>query len=184
MEEDNNWEDSALPTARNLDLSFPEATNHPKKQKLEVPESTSAVPEPDEKIENNGAEDPGNLEENAEDCVVQKGKAVKEEVGDGENEDSEHFNGKAVVDRKGKGILIEGSEEEEEEDDDDDDSSDDGDNLSDGDSDLSDDPLAEVDLDNILPSRTRRRVVHPGAYIATNLSQNDDDDDESDDPDA
>ncbi|PPD83222.1 hypothetical protein GOBAR_DD19862 [Gossypium barbadense] len=43
------------------------------------------------------------------------------------------------------------------------------DNDSSGESDLSDDPLAEVDLDNILPSRTRRRSVHPGLHIAKDV---------------
>ncbi|XWS40531.1 hypothetical protein CRYUN_Cryun17cG0003000 [Craigia yunnanensis] len=66
--------------------------------------------------------------------------------------------------------------------DDDDDSSDRGNELE-GESDLSDDPLAEVDLGNILPSRTRRRVVQPGVYIAKLVGNNADGDD-SDDSDA
>ncbi|OMO85517.1 hypothetical protein CCACVL1_10141 [Corchorus capsularis] len=76
------------------------------------------------------------------------------------------------------GILI-----EEEEDSDDDDDSSDGGNESGVESDLSDDPLAEVDLDNILPSRTRRRTVQPGVYIAKDGGSNADADD-SDDSDA
>ncbi|KAL2529251.1 nucleolin [Forsythia ovata] len=64
-------------------------------------------------------------------------------------------------DDKGKGKLIEESE------DDDDDSSDDHESeLSGVDSDLSDDPLAEVDMENILPSRTRRRAAQPGLHIS------------------
>ncbi|KAI3931245.1 hypothetical protein MKX01_040162 [Papaver californicum] len=97
-----------------------------------------------------------------------KGKLVVED--DGEEE--------VVVDRKGKGKMI-----VEDEDDDDDDDDDDfcGGELSDIDSDLSDDPLAEVDLDNILPSRTRRRVVPPPEeYRVDDL----DDEDDSDDSDA
>ncbi|KAI9084054.1 hypothetical protein K1719_034050 [Acacia pycnantha] len=99
-----------------------------------------------------------------------------------EDDDGEESNGEVVVDRKGKGImtadkgkgkLIE--EDDENEEDSDDDSSDDG-LVSDGDSDLSDDPLAEVDLNNILPSRTRRRTIHPGEYIANDLGNDDDDD--------
>jgi len=68
----------------------------------------------------------------------------------------------------------------EEEDDDEDDDSENGSDVSGGESDLSDDPLAEVDLDNILPSRTRRRTVQPGVYIANDLRNNDDDSDDSD----
>lgn len=86
------------------------------------------------------------------------------------------------MDRKGKGILRDdkgkGKLIEEEDSDD----SSDGGNESEADSDLSDDPLAEVDLDNILPSRTRRRVVQPGFYIANDPGNNGDDD--SDDSDA
>ena len=108
-----------------------------------------------------------------------------------EDEDgAEKSNGQAMADRKGKGILS-GDKgkgklivDEEDEDDGNDDSSSGGSDLEDGgDSDLSDDPLAEVDLDNILPSRTRRRQVQPGVYIANDLGNNDDDDDDSDDSD-
>nr|XP_023898808.1 nucleolin-like [Quercus suber]POE52782.1 hypothetical protein CFP56_60466 [Quercus suber] len=82
-----------------------------------------------------------------------------------DDEDSENGDEKAVVDRKGKGIMRADKgkgkliEEEKNDDDEDDDDSDNdiGGDVSDGESDLSDDPLAEVDLDNILPSRTRRR---------------------------
>ncbi|TQD89692.1 hypothetical protein C1H46_024827 [Malus baccata] len=71
---------------------------------------------------------------------------------------------------------------EEDDDDSDDDSSDGGSEFEDGDSDLSDDPLAEVDLDNILPSRTRRRQVQPGVYIANDIgNEEEDDSDDSDD---
>ncbi|CAN7040530.1 unnamed protein product, partial [Brassica oleracea var. botrytis] len=50
----------------------------------------------------------------------------------------------------------------------------------------SDDPLAEVDLDNILPSRTRRRSIQPGVYISNDCGggNNNEDDDSSDDSDA
>ncbi|KAL0694346.1 hypothetical protein Bca4012_061526 [Brassica carinata] len=54
--------------------------------------------------------------------------------------------------------------------------------------DRKDDPLAEVDLDNILPSRTRRRSIQPGVYISNDLgggnNEDDDNDDSSDDSDA
>jgi hypothetical protein len=74
-------------------------------------------------------------------------------------------------DDKGKGKLIEEEEEDEEDDDDSDDGSSDSDDDSDGnvsgsDSDFSDNPLAEVDLNNILPSRTRRRTAQPGLHIS------------------
>ncbi|KAK9678097.1 hypothetical protein RND81_11G187900 [Saponaria officinalis] len=105
------------------------------------------------------------------------------------NADDE-VNGKDLIDRKGKGILI---EEDDDDDDDDDDGGDDSDSDSDSDSgigdglsdesDFADDPLAEVDLDNILPCRTRRKTIHPGVYLANDLPP-DDDSDDTDDPDA
>ncbi|KAK1259599.1 hypothetical protein QJS04_geneDACA015381 [Acorus gramineus] len=80
-----------------------------------------------------------------------------------------------VVDLKGKGKAVDVSLSESE--------SDNVDDAVDGDfeeSDSSDDPLAEVDLDNILPSRTRRRPpVHPGAYIVPPGGDDDDDRDVS-----
>ncbi|PIN16882.1 hypothetical protein CDL12_10457 [Handroanthus impetiginosus] len=93
------------------------------------------------------------------------------------------------VDRKGKGILLddkgkgkmladsEDDDSEELDDDDDDDSSDDSDcDLPDGldESDMEDDPLAEVDLDNILPSRTRQRRVQPGVRISSDSQKGND----------
>ncbi|XP_004304556.1 PREDICTED: histone H2A.Z-specific chaperone CHZ1 [Fragaria vesca subsp. vesca] len=110
-----------------------------------------------------------------------------------EEEDGEESNGKSEADRKGKGVMRDdkGKGILIEEDDENEDSSDDssssssegGSEFEDGDSDLSDDPLAEVDLDNILPSRTRRRQVQPGVYIRSdnNGKSNNDDSDDSDD---
>ncbi|XP_010908229.1 uncharacterized protein [Elaeis guineensis] len=119
-----------------------------------------------------------------------------EEDGDGGEEDGEEVgvyrNGNAAVDRgkgvaaavdKGKGKMV----VEEDEDDDEDDSSDDddsGDGIGGevGDSDFSDDPLAEVDLSNILASRMRRRSPPPqGAYLLSDQDDDDDDEDEVDD---
>ncbi|XP_050946230.1 histone H2A.Z-specific chaperone CHZ1 [Cucumis melo] len=101
-----------------------------------------------------------------------------------DSEDDEKSSGKVAADRKGKGIMKDdkgkGKLIEEDDDDDDEDSSDDGSDLDSEESDLSDDPLAEVDLDNILPSRTRRRMVHPGVYFATDLANDDDDSSDSD----
>lgn len=100
-----------------------------------------------------------------------------------DSEDGEKSSGKAAEDRKGKGIMTDEKGKGkliEEDDDDDEDSGDDGSDFDSEESDLSDDPLAEVDLDNILPSRTRRRTVHPGVYFASDLGNDDDDSSDSD----
>ncbi|KAF5799616.1 hypothetical protein HanRHA438_Chr07g0315621 [Helianthus annuus] len=96
----------------------------------------------------------------------------KTDSGDSDDED-EHVNGGNEVDRKGKGIMKDDKgkgkmiEESEEDDDDDSESDGGGDSGSDGDDDFSDDPLTEVDLDNILPSRTRRRTAPSGVKISS-----------------
>ncbi|XP_052189430.1 uncharacterized protein LOC127799438 [Diospyros lotus] len=96
---------------------------------------------------------------------------------DDDDEDSdEHSNGKPEVDRKGKGILKEKDKGKGKLIEESDDSSDGGSESSGDSSDLSDDPLAEVDLDNILPSRTRRRVHRPGINISNHPPNNVDDD--------
>ncbi|KAL3731100.1 hypothetical protein ACJRO7_028037 [Eucalyptus globulus] len=102
----------------------------------------------------------------------------EEEEEDGDDEGDEvDVKGKGVMkDDKGKGKLI---VEEGEEEGSGDSSSDDYGNAgvrSESDSDLSDDPLAEVDLDNILPSRTRRRTARPGVFIAGDRKDGGDDD--------
>lgn len=168
MVETKNPEEPTLPSKRKPDVS---CEDHPNKApKLQSSNNNSQLPEdksrgPDEKLVNSDAQ----LDENGD---------------DGENDDEEN-NGEVVVDRKGKGILIEeddgDDDSSDDDDDDDDDDSSDGCNQSDGESDLSDDPLAEVDLDNILPSRTRRRVTKPGEFVANDLA---DDDSDSDDEDA
>ncbi|GFY83208.1 hypothetical protein Acr_02g0014480 [Actinidia rufa] len=91
--------------------------------------------------------------------------AEEKEIDDDDDDDDED------EDDKGKGKMIEESDD-----------TSDGLDDSDGDSsDLSDDPLAEVDLDNILPSRTRGRVHRPGVHISDDLGNNvDDDRDDSD----
>ncbi|KAF5479261.1 hypothetical protein F2P56_000097 [Juglans regia] len=82
-----------------------------------------------------------------------------------DDENDENDRGEAEVDRKGKGIVRDDKGkgklkvEEEDADDDEDDDRGSGIDISNSESDLLDDPLAEVDLDNILPSRTRRRMV-------------------------
>ncbi|MFS7956448.1 hypothetical protein Hanom_Chr07g00654741 [Helianthus anomalus] len=106
----------------------------------------------------------------------------KTDSGDSDEED-EHVNGGNEVDRKGKGIMKDDKgkgkmiEESEEEDDDDSESDGGGDSGSDGDDDFSDDPLTEVDLDNILPSRTRRRTAPSGVKISSDDVTNGKDDD-------
>ncbi|KAJ9132873.1 hypothetical protein P3X46_033699 [Hevea brasiliensis] len=118
----------------------------------------------------------------AEDDDTREGEE-EEEDDDGDYEDEEEEeedNGEAaVVDRKGKGIMVE-EEEDDDSDDDDIDSSDGGSELDGDGSELEDDPLAEVDLDNILPSRTRRRAAQPGVYVANDHGNDDDDSDDSD----
>lgn len=93
---------------------------------------------------------------------------------DSDDDEDEESNGEVEIDCKGKGIMkdVKGKGKLIEE-------SDDSSNVgseSDGDSDLSDDPLAEVDLDNILPSRTRRRVVCPGLNISSDGAKDNHDD--------
>lgn len=178
MAEVKNGGEPTLPTQRNPDPSCPES----KKQKLENADQNLTPTE--EHIDGSGSKDLQASDSKNE--VVQKTKEAEPEVAsrqEVEEEEAEQSR-KAVIDRKGKGILIEEEEDMDSDDDDDDDSSDAdvGDNLSGCESDLSDDPLAEVDLDNILPSRTRRRVIQPGAYIANDMGI--DLDDDSDDSDA
>ncbi|CAH8382908.1 unnamed protein product [Eruca vesicaria subsp. sativa] len=105
-----------------------------------------------------------------ENAAGEKQEGGEEEENDGEEENDRKGKGLSRED-KGKGKLIEFDESE---------SSDDEDEYGDeyDESELSDDPLAEVDLDNILPSRTRRRSIQPGVYISSDLY---DDDDSSDD---
>ncbi|CAH9068146.1 unnamed protein product [Cuscuta europaea] len=82
-----------------------------------------------------------------------------------DSEDEELSNGVTEIDRKGKGILIE--EPVDESDCESGSSASGSDYSTNGESCPSDDdPLAEIDLDNILPSRTRRRTVHPGVRIS------------------
>ncbi|KAJ6860399.1 hypothetical protein NC651_036698 [Populus alba x Populus x berolinensis] len=170
----------ALPTKRKLDEDpFPEnkQENHTNKsQKLES--LTNNSPNTQEKTTDRTQTLEASF--NNQNDTVQK---VVEEEEDGDDEDGDYEdeeNGEEVlVDRKGKGILIEEDEDDDSSDDDGDESSelDGGDDSEEAEE---DDPLAEVDLDNILPSRTRRKAVHPGVYIANDNHVNDDDDDDDD----
>lgn len=170
-----------------------------KKQKFEISspdDSNPLIPEVEENKEVNGTENisiQGDVNKGVEEDEDDEDEDDFEAEGedddnDDEDEDEEddsdddHSNGNAeVVDRKGKGIMTDdkgkGKLIEESED------SKDCGSESDGDSDLSDDPLAEVDLDNILPTRTRSRsrVVQPGIHIADNQGVKGDDNDDSDD---
>ncbi|KAL1216166.1 hypothetical protein V5N11_033790 [Cardamine amara subsp. amara] len=129
----------------------------------------------------------------ASDLGAEEEQGDVEEDDDEEEEEEEDCSIGAVteIDRKGKGIsredkgkgkLIEVDESDDEDDSDDDD--DDEGFDEDDESDFSDDPLAEVDLDNILPSRTRRRSIQPGVYISNEITNRGEDDDSSDDSDA
>ncbi|KAK1440967.1 hypothetical protein QVD17_06802 [Tagetes erecta] len=132
----------------------------------------------------NGSKD--EIKDNIEDEEEEEEDYEGEDETDSDDDNEvEHLNGE--IDLKGKGIMKDdkgkGKMIEEE---DDDDSSDDDESDSDGDldddDDLSDDPLTEVDLDNILPSRTRRRTAASGVRISgdennNNNNNNDDDDD-------
>lgn len=143
-----------------------------KRQKIEAPAAKNAA-ESEEHVKSVAAavEEDEDDDEDEEDYNAEQEEDGEDEVyGEAGNADRK---GKGVVvDRKGKGKMIEESDEDDSEgrvDDDDDDSSDDsGSDFSDGldESDLEEDPLAEVDLDNILPSRTRRSRAQPGVRIS------------------
>ncbi|KAM1129935.1 hypothetical protein ACFX19_045350 [Malus domestica] len=188
MAETKDQGELTFPAKRKPDLSCGDQPDCPNKtQKLEVPDHRPLAAEPQ-------TQNPENFHNNssAGEEKIYKFEASadlededEEEEYDAEN-DYEKSNGKAEVNPKGKGIMRDdkgkGKLVEEDDDDSDDDSSDGGSEFEDGDSDLSDDPLAEVDLDNILPSRTRRRQVQPGVYIANDIgNEEEDDSDDSDD---
>ncbi|XP_015893865.2 uncharacterized protein LOC107427966 [Ziziphus jujuba] len=203
MAETNTPEEPALPAKRKSDLTPEDAIAYPKKNpKLEASlKDNNQNPElSDHNSSEAGVKSGKDGIFTAAAAASDAGPKEEDENGDEEGEeddvDGEESNGKAEADRKGKGVmrdekgkgkLIAEEEEEEDEDDDedsDDDSSDGGSEFEDGDSDLSDDPLAEVDLDNILPSRTRRKQVQSGVYISSDVVGNDNGEDDSDDSDA
>lgn len=138
----------------------PSAENGEKEKVVDKGKTKEEEKEPDQ-----------NLDHNTDVSVDKgKGKVIVQEPDQNRNPSS-----KAFVD-KGKGKMIMVEEEE--------DSSDDSDVAgvaSGSDSDYSDDPLMEVDLNNILPSRTRRWAPPvPGAYLVP-PDQDDDEDDDDDD---
>ncbi|MBA0675600.1 hypothetical protein Goari_017136 [Gossypium aridum] len=192
MAETKNPHEPALTSKRKPDL-----TSHDHDQQT-LPHKSPKLQTPDETIQTN--EQKHALDPSADkDSSVPESRPQDEDPGihseeededddyedddDDDDDDAEQEeNGSTTVDRKGKGILIEEENDSDDEDDDEDDSSD-GENESEGESDLSDDPLAEVDLDNILPSRTRRRSVHPGLHIAKDV-RNKGEADDGDDSDS
>ncbi|KAJ0988756.1 hypothetical protein J5N97_007112 [Dioscorea zingiberensis] len=109
--------------------------------------------------------------------------SAEEDNGDEVDEIDRKGKGVITAVNKGKGIMV--VEDEEDDSDDEDSSSDEssggvGVGNEDG-SDFDDDPLAEVDLDNILPSRTRRRAPPaPGAYLVVDQDEDEDDDEDGD----
>lgn len=113
-------------------------------------------------VEEEEEEEDGDYEDDDDEDDDDGGEEEEDEDDEGDEVD---VKGKRILkDDKGKGKLI-----VEEEEDNGDSSSDDYGNVgvpSESDSDLSDDPLAEVDLDNILPSRTRQRTARPGVFIS------------------
>ncbi|KAL8496123.1 hypothetical protein ACS0TY_020007 [Phlomoides rotata] len=154
LEEDKDVDDSnkrqklEIPPGENGSLSHPAGENVAKSD--EHPDVKAASEEADD--EDYNAEQDGDEEVRGEAVIIDiKGKGI-------------------MRDDKGKGKMIEDTEDDDSDglDGSDDDSSDDSDSdFSDGlgDSDLDEDPLAEVDLDNILPSRTRQRQVQRGVVI-------------------
>lgn len=146
----------------------PSAENGEKEKVVDKGEAKMIVQEEEKEPDQNP--------DHSKDVLADKGKGkmiVQEE--EAELDQNPKPSSRAYVD-KGKGKMI--VEEEEE------DSSDDSDEAcvaSGSDSDYSDDPLMEVDLNNILPSRTRRWAPSvPGAYLVP-LDQDDDEDDDDDD---
>ncbi|KAL5581441.1 hypothetical protein UlMin_013883 [Ulmus minor] len=183
MAETKVQEEPALLAKRKPDVSGEEGAEFPQKAlKIETFDKENQNPQGNSSI--------AELKDRKDESAAEKGPEEDEDDEDEGYGDGEKSNGKAEADRKGKGIMRDDKgkgkmiveDEDDDEEDSDDDSSDGGSELEGEDSDLSDDPLAEVDLDNILPSRTRRRQVQPGVYIANDLGN--DGDSDSDDSDA
>ena len=124
------------------------------------------------------AESPGELEIEVKKPRIQDPPDLVQDNGDLESNEK----GPAILVDKGKGKMVVLDEEDDDDSSDDDDESRDGALGEDDESDLSDDPLAEVDLSNILPSKTRRKHPPvPGAYLVNDADEDDEDDDDDDD---
>jgi hypothetical protein len=167
--ETNNHEEPTFPTKRKPDQ---EETHH-------LPNKTPKITTPttvDQESNLIDAELPTTVNSSSDAVPNNEPENNTDDDDDEDDDEDENSDEEPVVDRKGKGIMRDDKGkgkmiEEEDEDDDDSHDSDDSDDDSDGnvsgsDSDFSDDPLAEVDLDNILPSRTRRRTAQTGVHIS------------------
>lgn len=171
----SNEEPNVLPSKRKLPSQTLDIdnTNDDDVKKLRPENNTTSAAAVEEKtVTENGDDEDEEEDYEAEDEID------SEDDGEDDDDDDEHSNGAIEIDRKGKGIMKDDKGKGkmiEESDDDSDSDSDDDLNESDGedDDDLSDDPLAEVDLDNILPSRTRGRTVSSGLRISSNDDKND-----------
>ncbi|CAA0196802.1 unnamed protein product [Arabidopsis thaliana] len=215
MADVENQQDSSFPVKRKSDLFCQDQDNVTNKAQKLNPSLNSADSESKDG-ETNGSGQIENLNSSTEETIGAESSVLSEKaaeevengvIGDSgaeeeqedeedeeeDDEEEEEEEEEEVVDRKGKGISREdkgkGKMIEVEESDDEDDSDDDEDDEGfdeDDESDFSDDPLAEVDLDNILPSRTRRRSSQPGVFIPNEFSNRhvNDEDDESSDSDA
>lgn len=166
----------------NQESEVEDGGGRPKKPKTDsVTETGTLNAAPEAKGEAHGNEEEGEEGKDSEE-VGEGGEAEEEEEEDGDSEISEEGEegtddciGKGITKLdKGKGIL------EVEEESDSDDCSDDDSDASDEDSDLSEDSLLEVDLNNILPSRTRRHVTPHSPSIPVTEFDNDSDSDDSD----
>ncbi|CAN8305378.1 unnamed protein product [Cochlearia groenlandica] len=176
MADVENQHDSTFPVKRKSDIHCQELDNVSNKAQKLDPSSDSDVSGDTlaESVVSPVKTDGGSVSEKEENSVS-GGDFEAEEEQEGEEEEEDLSEDEIVNDRKGKGISREDKGkgkliEEEEEDDDSEDIDDDED--VDDESDFSDDPLAEVDLDNILSSRTRRRSSQPGLFISNNNNNN------------
>ncbi|OWM71396.1 hypothetical protein CDL15_Pgr005583 [Punica granatum] len=132
-----------------------------------------------------GADLDGGEKEAVQDCEIDEDDEEDDEDYDDEEDGDEDgqqrmvdVKGKGILkDDKGKGKLIVGEDDDggsdSDDSDDDDPSGSDSDVQSGSDSDWAEDPLAEVDLDNILPSRTRRKRAQSGVVIAGDRGKTD-----------
>ncbi|KAG2297775.1 hypothetical protein Bca4012_008965 [Brassica carinata] len=192
MADVENQQESSFPVKRKSDLCCQEQDNAANKAQKLNPSADSESK--DGEVNGSGVENLSSStgEKIGTESSISGDLAAEENQDGGDGEEEEEDLIEAEIDRKGKGISREDKgkgklievDESDDSDDDDDDDDEDGDEYDD-ESDLSDDPLAEVDLDNILPSRTRRRSIQPGVYISNDRGvNNNQDDDSSDDSDA
>ncbi|GER32343.1 F13K23.8 protein [Striga asiatica] len=146
--------------------SVDEGAELPEKRRPENPEEEELDPSKRQKIEplpeKNGIA--GKISSELDKNSSPEDEDVENEDDDDEDEDEDEIvdqKGKGVViDLKGKGKMVDEDDEDDEDDDEDGSSDDSSDSDLSGDevdgSDWEDDPLLEVDLNNILPSRTRK----------------------------